>query len=68
VWLEIEPQSAEALLGMEVGHELVDVLKRGIRAAMGAVPSPAVFYTRSPARPNPLALHPVTVREIAARC
>jgi L-fuculose-phosphate aldolase len=23
-----------------------------------------VFYTRSPARPNPLGLHPVTVREI----
>ena len=24
-----------------------------------------VFYTRSPARPNPLGLHPVTVREIS---
>ena len=51
-WLEIEPQFAEALLGMEVGHELIvitwlheakrDVLK-GIRAAMRAVRSPACF-------------------------
>ena len=72
-WLEIEPQFAEALLGMEVGHELIvitwlheakrDVLK-DIRAAMRAGRSPGVFYTRSPARPNPLGLHPVTVREI----
>jgi tRNA (Thr-GGU) A37 N-methylase len=51
-WLEIEPQFAEALLGMEVGHELVvitwlhqakrDVLKI-IRAAMRAVRLPACF-------------------------
>ena len=27
-------------------------------------PLTGVFYTRSPARPNPLGLHPVTVREI----
>ena len=50
VWLEIEPQFAEALLGMEVGHELIvitwlhearrDVLKY-IRAAMRAGRSPA---------------------------
>ena len=40
-----------------------DVLKY-IRAAMRVGRSPACFYTRSPARPNPLGLHPVTVREI----
>ena len=27
-------------------------------------PLTGVFYTRSPARPNPLGLHPVVVREI----
>ena len=73
VWLEIEPQFAEALLGIEVGHELIvitwlhearrDVLKVHPRSDEGQ-PLTGVFYTRSPARPNPLGLHPVTVREI----
>jgi tRNA-Thr(GGU) m(6)t(6)A37 methyltransferase TsaA len=72
-WLEIEPQFAEALLGMEVGHELIvitwlhkarrDVLKLNPRSDESR-PLTGVFYTRSPARPNPLGLHPVTVREI----
>jgi tRNA-Thr(GGU) m(6)t(6)A37 methyltransferase TsaA len=72
-WLEIEPQFAEALLGMEVGHELIvitwlhqarrDVLKGHPRSDESR-PLTGVFYTRSPARPNPLGLHPVTVREI----
>jgi tRNA-Thr(GGU) m(6)t(6)A37 methyltransferase TsaA len=72
-WLEIEPQFADALLGMEVGHELIvitwlheakrDVLKRHPRNDPNR-PLTGVFYTRSPARPNPLGLHPVTVREI----
>jgi tRNA-Thr(GGU) m(6)t(6)A37 methyltransferase TsaA len=72
-WLEIEPQFAEALLGMEVGHELIvitwlheakrDVLKGHPRNDPNR-PLTGVFYTRSPARPNPLGLHPVTVREI----
>lgn len=72
-WLEIEPQFAEALLGMEVGHELIiitwlhearrDVLKGHPRGDESR-PVTGVFYTRSPARPNPLGLHPVTVREI----
>jgi tRNA (Thr-GGU) A37 N-methylase len=53
---------------MEVGHDLIvitwlheakrDVLKR---------PLTGVFYTRSPARPNSLGLHPVTVRQIRSR-
>ncbi|MEY2565456.1 MAG: hypothetical protein QOH88_3649 [Verrucomicrobiota bacterium] len=73
VWLEIEPQFAEALLGMEVGHELIvitwlhearrDVLQNHPRSDESR-PLTGVFYTRSPARPNPLGLHPVTVREI----
>ena len=72
-WLEIEPQLAEALLGMEVGHELIlitwlhqanrDVLKGHPRSDPSR-PLTGVFYTRSPARPNPLGLHPVTVRAI----
>ncbi len=73
-WLEIEPRFAEALLGMEVGHELIvitwlhdakrDVLKGHPRSDESR-PLTGVFYTRSPVRPNPLGLHPVTVREIA---
>ena len=61
------------LLGMEVGHELIvitwlheakrDVLKGYPRNDPNR-PLTGVFYTRSPARPNPLGLHPVTVREI----
>src|SRR5215813_10906097 len=72
-WLEIEPRFAEALLGMEVGHELIvitwlhrakrDVLKGHPRNDPNR-PLTGVFYTRSPARPNPLGLHPVTVLEI----
>src|SRR2546430_13628869 len=72
-WLEIEPRFAEALLGMEVGHELIvitwlheakrDVLKNHPRSDESR-PLTGVVYTRSPARPNPLGLHPVTVRAI----
>jgi tRNA-Thr(GGU) m(6)t(6)A37 methyltransferase TsaA len=72
-WLEIEPQFAEALHGMEVGHELIvitwlhqakrDVLKGHPRSDQSR-PLTGVFYTRSPARPNPLGLHPVTLRAI----
>ena len=72
-WLDIEPRFADALLGMEVGHELIvitwlheakrDVLKGHPRNDPNR-PLTGVFYTRSPARPNPLGLHPVTVREI----
>ncbi len=72
-WLEIEPRFADALLGIEVGHELIVItwLDRADRSVLQnhprgdeSRPLTGVFYTRSPARPNPLALHPVTVREI----
>jgi tRNA-Thr(GGU) m(6)t(6)A37 methyltransferase TsaA len=72
-WLEIEPEFAEALLGMEVGHELIVItwLHQAKRDVLTGHPRndpkrplTGVFYTRSPARPNPLGLHPVTVREI----
>ena len=73
VWLEIEPQFADALLGVEVGHELIVItwlhearrdLLKGHPRGDESRPLTGVFYTRSPARPNPLGLHPVTVREI----
>jgi tRNA-Thr(GGU) m(6)t(6)A37 methyltransferase TsaA len=72
-WLEIEPQFADALLGMEVGHELIvitwlDQADRGVLKnhprGDESRPLTGVFYTRSPARPNPVGLHPVTVREV----
>src|ERR1051325_753499 len=72
-WLEIEPRFAEALLGVEVGHELIVItwLDKGDRSvgknhprSDSSRPLTGVFYTRSPARPNPLGLHPVTVREV----
>ena len=71
--LEIEPQFADALLGMEVGHELIVItwLHEADRSVLEnhprsdeSRPLTGVFYTRSPARPNPLGLHPVTVHEI----
>ncbi len=73
-WLEIEPEFAPALTGVTAGDEMIvltwlhlgdrDVLQvrpRGDRSK----PLRGVFGTRSPARPNPIGLHPVTVREIA---
>jgi tRNA-Thr(GGU) m(6)t(6)A37 methyltransferase TsaA len=72
-WLEIEPRFADALLGVEVGHDLIVItwLDKADRSVLQnhprgeeSRPLTGVFYTRSPARPNPLGLHPVTVREI----
>lgn len=72
-WLEIEPRFAAALLGIAVGHELIVItwLDRADRSVLQnhprgdeSRPLTGVFYTRSPARPNPLGVHPVTVREI----
>jgi tRNA-Thr(GGU) m(6)t(6)A37 methyltransferase TsaA len=75
-WLELEPRFADALLGIKVGHELIvitwlheanrEVLQNHPRGDENR-PLTGVFYTRSPARPNPLGLHPVTVREIDGR-
>jgi len=61
------------LLGMEVGHELILItwlhearrhVLKGHPRSDESRPLTGVFYTRSPARPNPLGLHPVTVRAI----
>jgi tRNA-Thr(GGU) m(6)t(6)A37 methyltransferase TsaA len=72
-WLEVEPWAAEALEGVEVGDALVVLtwLDRARREVMKvhprsdrATPLTGVFATRSPDRPNPIGLHPVTVRAI----
>jgi tRNA-Thr(GGU) m(6)t(6)A37 methyltransferase TsaA len=72
-WLEVEPWAAEALLGIAAGDELIVItwLHQGRRDVMQVHPRAdprnamaGVFATRSPDRPNPLGLHPVTVRSI----
>ena len=72
-WIEILPEFVSALDGIAVGDSLMiltwlhqsvrDVLKVHPR---GEIHNPAkgVFITRSPDRPNPIGLHPVTVLEI----
>lgn len=72
-WLEVEPAFADALLGIDVGDALI-VITWFHRADRGVLqtrprsdprnPMTGVFATRSPDRPNPLGLHPVTVRAI----
>ena len=72
-WLDIRPSLAEGLDGIAVGDEILvvtwlnqarrEVLKVRPRDDMRR-PLTGVFATRSPDRPNPLGLHPVTVKEI----
>ena len=70
-WLDIEPWAREALLGVARGDELIVVtwLHRARRDVVQVHPRDdprrplaGVFATRSSDRPNPLGLHPVTVR------
>lgn len=72
-WLDIEPWAADGLEGIEVGDRLVIItwLHQSDRDVLqvhrkGDVRRPltGVFATRSPDRPNPLGLHPVTVRAV----
>lgn len=71
--VEVRPEFAEALDGVEVGQEVILLtwLHRANRATMKVVPrnDPAnpltgVFATRAPDRPNPIGLHRVTVTGI----
>jgi tRNA-Thr(GGU) m(6)t(6)A37 methyltransferase TsaA len=74
VWLDLLPDFAPGLLGIQSGAELIvitwfhqanrDVLQVHPRRNPEN-PLTGVFFTRSPDRPNPLGLHRVTVREIA---
>ncbi len=72
-WLEVSPWAAEALQGLCLGDEIVVItwLHRAHRDVLQVHPRSdarnlltGVFATRSPDRPNPLGLHPVTVRSI----
>ncbi|HEX8882775.1 MAG TPA: tRNA (N6-threonylcarbamoyladenosine(37)-N6)-methyltransferase TrmO, partial [Candidatus Acidoferrum sp.] len=73
-WLEVSPLVARGLDGLAAGDDIVvltwlhqarrDVLKVRPRSERQR-PLTGVFATRSPDRPNPLGLHPVTVREVA---
>jgi tRNA-Thr(GGU) m(6)t(6)A37 methyltransferase TsaA len=69
----VNPLVARGLDGLAVGDDIIvvtwlhqarrDVLKVHPRSDPGR-PLTGVFATRSPDRPNPLGLHPVTVREV----
>ena len=73
VWLDVNPLVAAGLMGIKAGDELIVItwLHQGKREVLQVHPRSnpnnpltGVFNTRSPDRPNPLGLHPVTVREI----
>ena len=73
-WLEVDPAFERALSNTAAGDEVIIItwFHRADRHVLEVRPrrNPAnpltgVFATRSPARPNPLGLHRVTVREIA---
>ena len=72
-WLEVQPWAAEALHGLSAGDEVIVItwLHQARREVLQVHPGSdprnpltGVFATRSPDRPNPLGLHPVTVRAI----
>src|SRR5215469_13042073 len=72
-WLEVHPFAADALDGMAEGDEIVVLtwLHQAHRETLKVHPRSdpqrrltGVFLTRSPDRPNPIGLHPVTVRKI----
>jgi tRNA-Thr(GGU) m(6)t(6)A37 methyltransferase TsaA len=74
-WLVFDPSVADAARDLEVGDRLVLLtwLDRADRAVQRvhprddpAAPETGVFSTRSPDRPNPIGLHPVTVRAVEA--
>ena len=72
-WIEVSPLVAKGLHGLAVGDDIIvltwlhlarrDVLKVHPRSDR-TKPLTGVFATRSPEGPNPLGLHPVTVREV----
>lgn len=73
-WIEIEPWAAAGLHTMKAGDKIwvITWLHQGNREVLQVHPRSdpkraltGVFGTRSPDRPNPLGLHPVTVLEIA---
>ena len=75
-WLELTPQAASGLLGIQPGDELLvltwlhlaerDVLQVHPRGDLNR-PLTGVFATRSPDRPNPIGLHRVSALEVEAQ-
>ena len=74
VWIEIEPWAVAGLHTLKAGDKIwvITWLHQGNREVLQVHPRSdpkraltRVFATRSPDRPNPLGLHPVTVLEIA---
>jgi tRNA-Thr(GGU) m(6)t(6)A37 methyltransferase TsaA len=72
-WLEVHTWAKDGLLRVGAGDNLIVItwLHQGRRDILQVHPRgnpdnplTGVFGTRSPDRPNPLGLHPVTVREI----
>ena len=74
VWIDIEAFAVEGIDGLHAGDEAIvitwlhgakrDVLKVHPRSDPNRRLT-GVFATRSPDRPNPLGLHPVTIKEVA---
>ena len=73
-WLEIAPALAGALDGLSAGDEILVLtwFHRARRETLRVYPRSnrqmaltGVFATRSPDRPNPIGLHPVTIKRIA---
>jgi tRNA-Thr(GGU) m(6)t(6)A37 methyltransferase TsaA len=72
-WIAFEPKLLDALDGLAVGDRVIvftwfhqadrEVLKTRPRSDP-ANPLTGVFATRSPDRPNPIGMHPVTVLAI----
>lgn len=72
-WLEIEDWAAAAVQGLAVGDAVIVItwFHQARRDALQVHPRSdprnpitGVFATRSPDRPNPLGLHPVTIKRI----
>src|SRR5262245_41228405 len=75
-WLEMEPWAVKGMFRVKAGDHLIVItwLHQGRRDVFEVFPRNdpkmrlhGVFATRSPDRPNPLGLHPVTVRRIVGR-
>jgi tRNA-Thr(GGU) m(6)t(6)A37 methyltransferase TsaA len=73
VWLEVDSKFAECLDGLKAGDEIIVItwLHQARRETMKVHPRSdpqhrlfGVFATRSPDRPNPIGLHPVTIHKI----
>ena len=72
-WLDVYPWASKGLHRLAAGDEVIVItwLHRGRRDVLQVHPRSdprnpmtGVFATRSPDRPNPLGLHPVTVRTV----